>query len=719
MQGQADSEFREIVADERRAPRRSRTKSEDRPERPAAPEVPQEGPTWLEVVGLVVAATIAAVCLASLLLAWAGAHDGLTALLIGLAVGLVLAVGTAFRKRDWSIAPWSWSHAGLLALLLVVGAVLFFPGFPYAAKNRDPGVYINHAVAIADQGSTTLDDPVADTGAELTFEDDEAKIVTDAGTIAWRKLPYRAFPTEEDDLDHILPDFFHLWPASLATAKDVAGTDGMFNLTPALALVALGLFWLATRRAFGVVAGTVAAGLLVVNELQVWQAKYPTAEAMEQFFYAGALLGVVLAFRTRWRFAALVGGAFVGMGFVARPEGILIVGIAAVILAFVWAFRPLQETPTKVGLRDPWTLFALGLLPPLLIGTYQAYGTGSRYVALQEGLPNFAGALAGALALTVVAVALRIVLAKRGSFWAWFEEIDPDKIARIASGLLFFLFAAFMVLAILRPQLSGQTFRVDKDGNSTRGYDELNLERLLIFITPLALAGAVAGLWLAWKERWDAARWLLVLPGVLVAPVLIWEPHIAPDLMWWTRRYVPIVIPTFLVLVGACAAWLWERTGDRQRLLRIGTTVVVLLMGAYTLRQTTDIWRHKELDGSLQVIEQLDDALPDDAVVVWQGGSRQNTNFAITPFTWMGLPAIAGPPAATEDDLRALQRALDGRPLYFVADGDEAPDALADALEPVTQITEELSEFEHSFTARPRRARHDRVNVTVWHLTED
>jgi hypothetical protein len=140
-------------------------------------------------------------------------------------------------------------------------------------------------------------------------------------------------------------------------------------------------------------------------------------------------------------------------------------------------------------------------------------------------------------------------------------------------------------------------------------------------------------------------------------------------------------------------------------------------MGAYTLRQTTDIWRHHELDRSMEVIDQLDDALPDDAVVVWQGGSRQNTNFAITPFTWMGLPAVAGPPAATQEGLRALQDALDDRPLYFVADGDEAPEALAESLEPVAHITEELSEFEHSFTARPRRARHDRVNLTVWRLT--
>jgi hypothetical protein len=84
----------------------------------------------------------------------------------------------------------------------------------------------------------------------------------------------------------------------------------------------------------------------------------------------------------------------------------------------------------------------------------------------------------------------------------------------------------------------------------------------------------------------------------------------------------------------------------------------------------------------------------------------------------MGLPAIAGPPAATEEGLRSLQEALGDRPLYFVADGDEAPPGLEGALEPAGHIEEQLAEFEHSFTARPRRARHDRVNVTVWELTD-
>ena len=652
-----------------------------------------EAPTWLEVAGLVGATSVAATALASLLLAWAGAHDGITAVVVGAAVGIALAAVVLRRRRGWTIAAWCWRDAALLGSVVVLAALLFFPGAPYAAKNRDPGVYVNHAVAIANQGSTTLEDPVADTGAELTYEDGEARIVTGEGDVAWRKLPYRAFPTDPERLGEILPDFFHLWPATLATAKDVAGNRGLFNLTPAFALGAVALFFLAVRRAFGPVAATVAAGLLAVNELQVWQAKYPTAEAMSQFLYAAALLAVVLALRTRWRVAAALGGAFVGLGFVALPEGILVVGMAALAVAVLWALR--------LAPNGHLVAFVAGLAPTLAIGTYQAYGTDSRYVELQEGLPGFGLAVAGFLALVVGAVVLR-----------WLAPKLPSVDGRVVGYALVGLFALFLVVALLRPQLFGESFRVDKQGNRSRGYDELNLRRLMIFVTPLALLAAVGALFLGVREKWDAARWALVLPGVLVAPVLIWEPHIAPDLMWWTRRYAPMVVPTLLILLGVCAAWLWNRRGVWQ----VATVVVVALVGAYTLRQSSDVYRHREFAGSVEVIDQLDEVLPDDAVVVWQGGGEQSANFAATPFTWLDLPAIAGPPSPS--DLDALQEALDGRPLYLVNDDGQEFPTLEEEFEPVAEITGEIDEFEHSFTERPRRARSIPVDLHVYRLRD-
>ncbi len=687
----------------------------------AARNGPLEAPTPLEMGALVVVALGASIAVASFVLATLGIHEGWRSLLAGLAVTALAAV-VVDRRRRWSPAPWSWPAALTLGAVLVLAASQFFPGFPLAAKNRDPGVYVNHAVAIARQGDVVLTDPVAETGAELVVTDDIAKVVTDAGEVAWRKLPYRSFPTDPDDPAHILPDFFHLWPSTLATAYDVAGTGGLFNLTPLFALGGVGLVFLAARRAFGLLAAAVTAGLLAVNELMVWQAKFPTAESLALFVYAGALLAVALALSTRWRVAAALGGALVGVGFVARPEGIVVVGSAAIVLAGLWVFDRFDGRA--------WA-FALGLAPMLALGTWQAYGRGSRYARLQQGLPSLREAVAGAVLLALLAVLARWVRSRIlatgpadagivAELRRRLAAIDRDRAWRMAGYALVALFLVFLAVAWFREELLGQNYRIDKRRERTRGYDELNLKRLALFITPMALVAAVGALALGVRARWSAVRWVLVLPGLIIAPVLIWEPRIAPDLMWWGRRYVPMVLPTLLLLVGVAVAWLWERRGTGRGPVRIGTAVVVLVMAGWMLRQSADLWDHEEFGGSLGVIEQLEAVADDqDVVFVWEGGSTMGPNFAVSPFTWLGLPGMSGPVDPSANTLLALERALGGRTLYLVTDGNEPPPRAAGVLEEERRIVTELSEFEHGLANRPRRARPLPVDLTVWRLVGD
>ncbi len=664
-------------------------------------------PTWLELAGLAVATAGTAVLVLGLALARLGRHDGWVALLGGVGVTVVAGFVVA-RRAAWRPAPWDWRAALVLGAVLVVAALQFFPGFPYAAKNRDPGVYVNHAVAIARQGGDTLEDPVVATGAEVVVVDGDVRLVTDEGDLGWRKRPWRAFPTDADDPAHVVPDFFHLWATGLATAHDVAGTTGLFNLTPLFALGAVGLVFLATRRAFGLLAAGVGAGLLAVNALQVWQAKFPTAESMSQFLYFGALLGVVLALTTRWRVAAALGGALVGVGFVARPEGVFVVGLAAVVLAALWAWDRIDGRAVA---------FTVGLGPPTLWATWLAYGSGARYAKLQQGLPSFREALAGAVALALVAGVVRLVRHRRPEWGRRLATVDWRRVVLVAGLALVGLFTLFLLVAWFREDLLGPNYRINKARVRARGYDELNLKRLALFVTPVALIAAVGALVVGVRRRWSAACWALVLPGLIVAPVLIWEPRIAPDLMWWGRRYVPMVVPTLLILVGVAAALVWYRRGPGERLLRVGTAVLVLAMGLFMLRQSADLWGHEEFGGSLGVVEALG-GLPDadDAVFVWEGGSEQAANFAITPFTWWDRPALSGPPDPSADVLLALQEVLGDRPLYLVTDTDGPPPRAADALVEVERIRTELSEFEHGIAQRPRRARPLPVDLTVWQL---
>lgn len=78
---------------------------------------------------------------------------------------------------------------------------------------------------------------------------------------------------------------------------------------------------LVARRIAGAVAAWAAGLLMATNMMQVWQAKYPTTEILSQALFLGALLGVLLALQTRWRWPALVAGLLVSIGYLGRADG--------------------------------------------------------------------------------------------------------------------------------------------------------------------------------------------------------------------------------------------------------------------------------------------------------------------------------------------------------------------------------------------------------------
>ncbi len=681
-----------------------------------------EPPTWLEILALAGLVAVSVTSVASLLLAWVGLHNGWVALLIGVVATLATIVLVARRSRDLRPVIPAWPQVAVLGVLIVVAGAQFFPGFPMAVKNRDPGVYINHAVAIAREGSDSIPDPVFDTGAEIHVVDGDPQLVTSAGDIQWRRRTYRGFATDPNDDTALLPSFFHLWPTTLATAFDIGGRRGMFNLTPMLGLGAVVLVFLATRRAFGLVAATVTGGLLAVNMLEVWQAKFPTAEALTQFLYAGALLAVAMALATRWRVAAGIAGGLVGLGFVARPEGLYIVFLALFVLALLWGLEAWDGRASA---------FLIGLAPPAVIGAYQAYVRATNYVANQEGLPSKWLSLLGVVLLVLGAVVLRWLRHHPFGLVRRVKAIDPQRAWQVAAWVLAAGYLVFLVVAWFRPQIFGNSYRVDKDGVRSRGYDEQNLRRLGWFLTIPGLVLAWLGLALgAWK-KWSVVAWAIVLPGLLVAPVLIWEPRIAPNLMWWGRRYVPMVLVTLLILIGAVASFVWhwgaglsgpatesQRAGRLRnpRVVRGAVAAVVLLLGGLMLRQSNDLWQHREFGGSTGVVDQLESLTNgQDVAFVWQAQADQTDNFGLAALTWLGLPSLIGPPQPTAEVLEAIQDAL-GRPILVVTQGEDPPPGAADVLVLQDRIETSLTKWQQLNDARPTASESIPVDLSVWRL---
>src|SRR5205085_7130950 len=187
----------------------------------------------------------------------------------------------------------------------------------------------------------------------------------------------------------------------------------------------------------GPTAGLVAAGagglLLATNMLEVWQARYPTTEVFAEALYLGSLLGVVIALQTRWRPAAGIAGLLVGIGWLNRADGLLLVLLSVGAGAALFATRRWDS-------RATW--YAAGLAVVVPHALLQAYDFAHAYTVGNK-VPTLPKVAARVVGVAVLAVLGRLVVALIGRFARaadedgdWIDRVVRNRRVQVVAGLL-------------------------------------------------------------------------------------------------------------------------------------------------------------------------------------------------------------------------------------------------------------------------------------------
>jgi hypothetical protein len=621
-----------------------------------------------------------------------------------LLVVVVLALASRGRVAVRSDVPGVLLAVGCAA----VAAALTFPGFSYGVADKDPGGYVTHAIEIAHHGDYGFTDPIV------------------------RDLPNQWQPTSPDAVfpgvwvrdaptGRIVPQFYHLWPALLATAYDVDGIDGLRFAVPLMGVLAVLCVVALLRRVGDAVAGPsaalVAAGagglLLATNMLQVWQARYPTTEVFAEALYLGALLGVVVALQSRWRAAAGIAGVSVGVGWLNRPDALQTVMLAVAVGAALLATR-------RWDARATW--FAAGLAVVTPHALLQAYDLAHNY-SIANSIPSLPKVAAVVVGCTLFALLLR-VLARRPLAWS----TDRLQAARpqLVIGLLVCAGAlALLVVGFLRPRLFGVDY-LAYNGRQIRSYDEQILRRLSWFFTLPGFALMGLGLAAVALRRWRAAAWAVVLPTLAFFVVYGYTARNSSRLLWWSRRYVPTVLPGIVILIALAVACAWVIRVRGRALLRVPAVLAVVALVAVFLSQSVPVRRHDEWKGSFAITQQIADLSGDrNGIYLWEPQGEQGccagpTALFATP-VWLvhdGLSALLPLDHARRPEIMtAYAKHFPGRPVFVVGDDPELPEGVDPAtVEPVLVRHIELPMWDESDTERPVGAHQVPVDIAVWHV---
>lgn len=640
------------------------------------------------------------------LLAWAGlalADTGRYSLPAALALAASATAAVVVMAWRATGRPRLVADRGGLATLAgvaLIAAVLFFPGFAYGI-GKDPGAYVSHAIAIARTGSSTLKDPVLDRSrvptVEVTPED-----------------PVGRFPgiwIKDRDSQRVILQFYHLWPALLASAFKGGGYTGLVNLTPLCGVLAVLAVTLAARRVVGLLGGGLAGLLLATNMLEVWHAKYPSNEVFTQLLVGGALLGVVIALQTRWRPAAGLAGLLLGLSYLARPDSLLLI-----LLAVAAGFALIVTG--RFDARAGW--FAAGLAITLPYGFLQAYVLARRYT-LATGVPDFptiAALIGGALAIAVLVRRMAPALGR------WGPRLTGDRRFQLRIGAVVAGVAALLLLlGLLRPWLSGPVYGVF-NGRRVRTYDEASMIRLSWFFTLPGLGLSLGGLALVALRRWRAAAWTLVLPAVCLLPLYAYRAEIASRLMWWTRRFVPVIVPGLIVLIAvALGTGLSVAAGPiwRRRLVRAASAVATIFLLVVFAAQSLPLRHHQEHGGSFEAVQRIANAAGDrQGVFLWQQSSGlYNAAYSLGGAVWLQQGQVSALLPEQPDAAYAWSfvGGFPGQPVFLVASGRQAPRGYASlGLRLADRFTYLMPVWEETYLTRPSKARGVPIPISIWRV---
>jgi hypothetical protein len=624
--------------------------------------------------------------------------NGLVSLALLLAFNLRLRYGartgfaagaTAGADARAERAPWPTASAVLPVLLILIGAWLYFPGAEYVMGGKDPGTYVNEGIQIAQRGSLVTHDAVIAT-VPREFRD---LFFPSHLNPFYYSTRFMGFFLMDPNEGTVLGQFPHLFPASLAVGYGVEGLNGVRDMPGVWAILGLLAVYFAGARLFGRAAAFAGALLLAINVIQVWFARYPNAEMVMQALLFAALLAWSRAHVDDDLFFAPVSATLLGLLLFLRFDTVLAFGGVAVAAGLGLASRKRPSVAFLVALQVWLALAAwylLGLMRP-----YTAYPIGFIHNLAWWELGLLGVALLALVVFAIAAPHLRVL-----------QVVDRR-------------LPVVLTVAVLMLAIYAYFFRFA--GGRTTEYDAGALRSFAWYITPVGLAAALAGYALAMRESFRKDPVLLATVTIF-ALFFFYKIKIVPEHYWMTRRFLPVILPGALLLIGA-AAFAWWRGDTRRMVIRgtIGTVLVALLVVRFW-SASAPLRSHVEYAGIIPKLEEVVKPFGDRDLVIVESRNASDLHVFALPMAYIyarNVLVLNSPrPDAFlfSEFLKWARTQYDA--IYFMGGGGTELLSRAVGIQPVASERFQIPEWQSAYNAVPQGVRRKEFDYSVYRLVD-
>jgi hypothetical protein len=466
------------------------------------------------------------------------------------------------------------SHAGWIVAVWVLAAGVAWWNASHSSEQlftgRDDGTYIQTAIWIAESGYVRI--PIDRLGIDDIFRGETPGFAEAQGGF-------------------LMPQFFHAYPALLATAVGLAGVSAALALNAVLGGLAVLLFGLFCLQRFpGWLAITAAASLAGSLPLSYFSRAH-FSEPLMMVGIWGALFALSLeanAASVKWR--SLFAGSLLGLAVLARLDALVLLLPISLIAAgrFTdelgidrrWFVRPFVALSAAAVLESAvHSPFYLGgsraqlvLVIAVASATTAMVVTG---VTRQHKLSSWVRTHATSL---VIVAAIAVIIAG-----AWAVVVRPYCCPMGATDVNSWLGLA----------ATGEGVAYEP----ARSYGEFVARSLVWYLGSPLLLLAVWGFVVSVRRsvRLDRFHLLVITAFVLHFGYLL-QPSITADQPWAARRLLPIMIPCLVVFAATGADSLVRRLGHRWRAWAIPMIPVLMLLGAMTTYPLADVTEYSGLE---------------------------------------------------------------------------------------------------------------------------
>ena len=420
-----------------------------------------------------------------------------------------------------------------LVVWLIAAAWLFFRPHQFVHGAADAGVYVNLAAQIERLGTIVYHDETfaqLDPSVQTVFARPINNPVGDAYL-----LP--AFFLMDASTGEIQPQFYPFHPVWQGIAYSLGGVFASLLMTGLWALLSCVAIYLFVRQIAGWETGALTLIALSFSAMQVWFARYPTTEVQTQFFLWLGLWATAVWLSNRqptslWAFLA---GSSLGVIFLIRIDVLFMLPILIIFITWFWARK-----------QQGIVWFAVPLLLLVLHSLLHAVTQSQAYFF---DLFNFA---IRSIVKNQWVLVILIILGLIGlGIIVKFHQSIQNLLVRYRKPLLALAIALLLFFAIynwfIRPYHTNLRIWSDQFSTTDIGiYNHENLLRLGWYLSPIGIWLGFLGIcWMVWRVNRQTAVMLAIT--VFFTLFYLWNIRNNPHQIYAMRRYVPAVLPLFIV----------------------------------------------------------------------------------------------------------------------------------------------------------------------------